>query len=537
MKKRILCLLLVLAMAVSLPGCGKEAKLYKEAVAALQENELKLDGSNEVSEDLLVAINNAKYEEAKNIIFMIGDGMGKNIIEAAQARYSDQLYNGTLAMNYMPFQNWQCTYSALAQVTDSAAGATALATGFKTQNRVVSMDAKQETAFKTTLELAAEKGKSTGVVATKAVTDATPAAFTAHMEDRLLQEEIAAMQMDRLLDGTLDLILGGGRSFYESEANVNKLTDVRAGGIHYTTEWDVTAKSKLPLVGLYAEERIDTADEAMPNVAEMTALALDLLSEDENGFFLMVEGSQIDSYGEMNEFDREMKELYDFDCAVAVAMRFVALHPDTVLIITADHETGDLEIPMDVNKDNVNESSYHTGEHTYKTVPVFAVGYRTEELSGIIENTDIGIFVASLLEEKEFGAVSKRSSIPGTDKKETVTIQGDGGEFRVSLGKYPEYQESVEYMRTLHMTVTNKTEKTMRLPTLQFEYFGDLYEVKPQTDYIKAGETMISSYVIPKECWGFGQLKNISEFVFTVTEGKTTLEISDMVISERAGGR
>lgn len=389
MFKRVAAALLI-ATLLFCSGCGKKGaadtqnkQLYNEAVAALQKAEPDESGLYEMSSYLVTALENAAYTEPKNIIVMIGDGMGFPIIEAAEIVNGDELYEGTLAMNYLPVQGTSCTYSASDQITDSAAGATAIATGYKTMNGTVAMDSKGMESFKTVLELAAEKGKSTGVVATKAVTDATPAAFTAHVISRTMQPEIAGMQLERLADGTLDLLLGGGYKYFDVEQNAEALTKATEAGVKYTHEWSEASAAELPVLGLLAENMLDTADEALPTVAEMTDYALKALSKDENGFFLMVEGSQIDTYGEKNEFDREVKELYDFDCAVAVAMRYVALNPDTVLIVTADHETGNLTLPENPTKENIKASFYTTGKHTCKTVPILAAGYQTEKLSGM----------------------------------------------------------------------------------------------------------------------------------------------------------
>ena len=174
----LLALMLILSVFASCSGSQKtaddsaafsrvtDANLYKKAVEALNKTEFKLDGSHEVSEDLIIAINNAEYVEPKNYIYMIGDGMGFNIVEITRAKHEDSLYQNKLAINHLPIQSSQTTYSADNQVTDSAAGGTALATGFKTSNQTVAMNHDDTAAYKMLLEIAAEKVKSTGVVET-----------------------------------------------------------------------------------------------------------------------------------------------------------------------------------------------------------------------------------------------------------------------------------------------------------------------------------------------------------------------------------
>lgn len=537
-------------------GKKVDKEAYQNAVANLEKTELKLDGSNEMSEDILIALNNAEFTEPKNIIMMIGDGMGFNIVEAGQIVYSDQLYENTLAMNYLPVQSAQSTYSATTNITDSAAGGTALATGFKTMNKKVGMDAMAMTSYKNVLELAAEKGKSTGVVVTVPVTDATPATFTTHVSTREEYEKIAAQQLEKLTDGTLDLLMGGGRKYYEGTANSAALASAIKSGLNYATDWETASQSSLPLVGLYAEDTLDTTADSTPSIAEMTACALDLLEEDEDGFFLMVEGGQIDDYAEFNDFDNEVREMYEFDCAVAVVMRYIAMNPDTVLIITADHETGGLGSAAEETIENIDQYTYTTKKHTYKTVPVKAVGYRTEELNGIIENVDIAAFVASLLGEEDFGMASTRHTLLDTSKKaniellveanKSIATAGDkavevsfssDAEFVIPLDKISKVQSSVDFVRVFHMTVKNSSDKTMELPTMKLTLDGDEYIVEPQEDYIDAGETIILSYTFPYEAWGQDKLESISELVFTIDGAESTIELSNMKLTERKGSK
>ena len=165
----LLALMLILSVFASCSGSQNtadgfsrvtDANLYKKAVEALNKTEFKLDGSHEVSEDLIIAINNAEYVKPKNYIYMIGDGMGFNIVEITRAKHEDSLYKNKLAINHLPIQSSQTTYSADNQVTDSAAGGTALATGFKTSNQTVAMNHDDTAAYKTLLEIAAEKAKA-----------------------------------------------------------------------------------------------------------------------------------------------------------------------------------------------------------------------------------------------------------------------------------------------------------------------------------------------------------------------------------------
>lgn len=302
-----------------------------------------------------------------------------------------------MAINYLTNKGYSRTRSANSAITDSAAGGTALSTGYRTNNGVVGMSPNLEENYQNVLELAAKKKKSTGIIATKAVTDATPAAFSAHVETRALQEEIASQQIKLLEDGTLDILLGGGHVYYRNNKNIELLEEACKKGVTLTDTFSDTLKASLPSIGLFAMDALDSSDS--PSLAAMTHLALNKLSENKKGFFLMVEGSKIDTYGHQNNIYREINEMWDFDEAISVAMHFVAQNPDTILIITADHETGGLTLPDEPTKANIGECTYKTVDHTSKNVPVFAVGYGTEKLACEQDNTEIAKFIIKTLKK------------------------------------------------------------------------------------------------------------------------------------------
>ncbi|MBQ7826749.1 MAG: alkaline phosphatase [Clostridia bacterium] len=528
--------------------------LYWDAVANIEKTEPVTDGTNGMNEDILVAINNANYTEPKNIIYMIGDGMGKNIAVAAKYCHIDDLYGGELTMNYLPVEGRQSTYSTSDQITDSAAGGTALATGFKTTNSTISMNTDDTAAYKTLLELAAEKGKSTGIIATKTVTDATPATFTAHVGDRSEQLEIAGQQLSKLTDGTLDLVLGGGSSYYDDGSNAAVRAAAKERGVTYTKDWDVAQSAELPLAGLFATENMPT-DGTDPHIAAMTDLALDLLSEDENGFFLMVEGSKIDTYGHSNDFGAEIDETYEFDCAIAVALRFVALNPDTVLVITADHETGELAISNEPTPENIRDSGrYSSGGHHWVDVPVYAVGYGTEALAGNQENTDVAIFLAGLMGEENFGQRSETyelfdvtdsdnvsAIIARNDCADAVTVAGGGllvnygkGEGKVTNMYVPKDvfelpTEEYDTITAFRVTMTNKSDDIKRLPSCGVKMEdGSLYNAGERITYIKPGETITYTYNLDARFRHTGSLAKVEEFVIYSTAGYT----ADILISD-----
>ncbi len=462
-----------------------------------------------VNKDLVFAVKNTVYTDPKNIIYMISDGTGFNIIEAAENIYHESLYMDKLAMNYIPFKSHQTTYSASISITDSAAGATALATGIKTANGAISVDAATRTEpYKTVLEIAAEQGKSTGVVVTKSVTDATPAAFTAHAYERGFHDEIADQQTEMMISGDLDVLMGGGSIYFDDEYCIEN-------GINYISEKSQLADVAIPALGLYDLDEMDTFDTALPTLPEMTEKALELLSENEDGFFLMVEGSQVDSYNHDNILDKAAKELYDFDASVAVALEFAVNNPDTVIIITADHETGGLYIPAEPTPENIVEGSIYTNDgHTERAVPVFAIGKGVEKLNGIIENTDLAAFVAGLMGVDEFGFKSTHHTLIDESNKSViteantfaegiengikVTYSADNRDLVIPCTEVPHITSKVKNMRAVHVEITNIGDTVIDAPILTI---NDTENCIPHHEYIEPGQCVTLSYIVHDGIW------------------------------------
>ena len=527
-KRLLLPILLIVSILLSACGTQSAELTYESARKWVEESTLDENGAYAVSEELMFALSNTEFTEPKNIIYMIGDGMGANIIQATQEKYAKELYGNQLAINYLTKMGTHSTYSASDKITDSAAGGTALATGQKTSNYTVGMDATYTINYKSVLELAAEKGKSTGIIATKSVTDATPASFTAHVEDRLMQNAIAKQQLEKIAEGTLDLVLGGGADYYEFFDNEDAFEVAEEKGMSYSDKWEDTLEDTLPLVGLYANDALNTTAAYLPTLAEMTDFALEKLSEDENGFFLMVEGSQIDTMAHDNDLEKEIHEMYQFDHAIAVAMRFVALHPDTLLIVTADHETGALYFP---------EEGYGKGEtyvylsdyHTSINVPVYALGYGIEALEGIKENTDIAGFVASVLGEEDFEQESVVTQLYDSKEGGVITLSFDETSSNVELLTSAEFLTdeslkdafhtqliSVQNARALHVTVRNTGEEKVTLPALKiYTTGGALYEAISQYAYIEGGETLDLTYVLPVELWQKDAIDEVNSIQIT----------------------
>ncbi|BFH67918.1 MAG: alkaline phosphatase [Paenibacillus dendritiformis] len=285
----------------------------------------------------------AASTKAKNIIFMVPDGFSP----AYAASY--RLYKGELSVMDRMLAGMVRTYSANSALTDSAAAATAMATGHKTNNGMIGTtpDGKQR---RTILEAAREQGKSTGLVATSSITDATPAAFSSHIASREEESDIAPQQL-----GNADVLLGGGKTFFLPESmggkqkSRNLVEEARRSG--YTIVEDRTqlqAAKGSKLLGLFAggdmAPELDREHTNEPSLKEMTAKAIDILRQNKAGFFLLVEGSQIDSAGHYNDAAWAMKDTQAFEEAVALAVDFAQKDGNTLVVVVGDHDTGGMSV-------------------------------------------------------------------------------------------------------------------------------------------------------------------------------------------------
>jgi alkaline phosphatase len=325
-----------------------------------------------------------KYPEGsvKNIILLIGDGMGVTQI------YSAYTYNkGYLNLFKSPYIGFSITYSADNYITDSGAGATAISTGKKTNNYSVGVD-KQGKPLKTILESAEERGLATGLVVTCPVTHATPAAFIAHQVSRNEDVQIAR----DFIGSGIDLFIGGGKYHFEDTSGFYNYSDtLRKDG--YSIVYDlrsIDTESSKNTGCFVANLDLPSFSEGRGDyLPEATKIALSKLKGNQNGFFMMIEGSQIDWGGHANDIQYVISELLDFDKAVGESIKFADKNPGTLVIVTADHETGGLSITGgDINEGTVLANFSSLG-HTAVMVPVFAYGTGAEAFAGIYENTEI----------------------------------------------------------------------------------------------------------------------------------------------------
>ena len=344
---------------------------------------------------LLVAGLRVEAQTVKNVVLMIGDGMGLAQVQAAMLRSERPL-----EFERAQYIGLSRTASANNRVTDSAAGGTALATGHKTNNGVVGMS-PEGAVLVNIRELAQEQGLATGVVVTKDITDATPAAFLAHRQSRKMSDQIA----EDIASSGVTLFMGGGRShFAEREDGRDLIAELGKAGYLLLDQKDrISEVDSGKVAGLFARKHMkraaDTRGDYLP-VATRQALSI-LAKDSPKGFFLMVEGSQIDSGGHANDAACVVSETLDFDRAVGEAFDFADRNPGTLVLVTADHETGGLTLPSGNEDfllgDQGVEPRFSTKGHTAVMVPVYAYGAGAGRFSTIMENTEIPRRVAELM--------------------------------------------------------------------------------------------------------------------------------------------
>jgi alkaline phosphatase len=291
--------------------------------------------------------------QAKNIILMIGDGMGPGHIHITWLYATRQLGKNFVMTEVM--DKGQTAYmindTADSTVTESAAAATQMATGVKVLAKSIGIGPDGK-ILKTILEMAQERGKSTGLVTTSGITDATPAAFVTHVERRSEEEKIA----EQLINSNINILFGGRKVFFLPEAENGKRKDGRnlvheakqKGYEFVSTAEEMKKAQGEKILGLFNPGNmlfeLDRKGSQEPSLAEMTSKALDVIGKNRKGFFLMVEGGRIDHAAHHNDIAAVISDTLAFDEAVKVAYDFQKKNSDTLLVITADHETGGLVV-------------------------------------------------------------------------------------------------------------------------------------------------------------------------------------------------
>ena len=323
---------------------------------------------------------NQTPKTAKNVIVMIGDGMGP-----AQVYSLILTSPEPTAFQRFQYSGFSITKSASNEITDSAAGGTAIAIGQKTTNKMVGMN-PDSIAVPSMLELFAQQGKKTGVVVTCSVTHATPADFIAHNINRNNNAEIALEISEK--EG-LDVLFGGGKKYFtERKDSLDLLGKMVEKGWNIYDSLEQIDNNNARTMVLTCEKHMIKAPERGDYLPKATAKAIEML-DNENGFFLMVEGSQIDFACHDNDSATMVEEMIDFNKAINVALDFAEKDGNTLVVVTADHETGGLTIVDPQGNYTRTDFKWTTGSHSAVFVPVFSFGPDAEKFSGIMDNTEI----------------------------------------------------------------------------------------------------------------------------------------------------
>lgn len=329
----------------------------------------------------------------KNIILLIGDGMGLAQITAGMYAHNNQLN-----LEHFPVTALMKTQSASHLITDSAAGATAFACGCKTYNGAIGMN-RERKPCRTILEQAKQHGLAVGLVATSSITHATPAAFIAHVDNRANMEEIAPY----FLQTEPDFLVGGGLKYFNQRTKDQRdlYQELSAKGYALSTFQEkklseTQASPEKPFAWFSALAEPDSVTGGRDYLPLSAKMAVDYLKKrSDKGFFLMLEGSQIDWACHAKNGERAVAEMLDFDAAIGEVLRFAEADGNTLVIVTADHETGGMTLEQGEGFDLI-ECHFNTGYHTATMVPVFAYGPGSELFGGVMDNTDIYSKMAQL---------------------------------------------------------------------------------------------------------------------------------------------
>ncbi len=329
-------------------------------------------------------------KKIKNVILMIGDGMSLMHVYSAWTAN-----RGKLFLDNCQAVGLSKTYCADKLITDSGAGGTAIASGQKTNYHYVGVDTLGH-PLKSLVDFAAAKGKSTGIAVTCRLWDATPADFCCHNKDRDAESEIVT----DYVNCNADYVFGGGAKLFENREDGRDLfKELREEGFRTPRSWDELAgiKSGKVFAVLYP---VDTPLPAERGdlLARASLKGIDLLNQNKNGFFMMIEGSQLDDYGHFNDLDLLMQETHDFDRTIGAIYEWAAKDGETLVVVTADHETGGLTLVDGDLKEGKIVCKFSTGGHSGVMVPVYAFGPGAQEFTGIYENTAIFDKIKKLLD-------------------------------------------------------------------------------------------------------------------------------------------
>jgi alkaline phosphatase len=323
---------------------------------------------------------NSQDQIPPNIIFLIGDGMGLSQITAGL--YSN---NNKTALEEFEYIGLSKTHAIDNLLTDSAAAGTAMACGVKTYNGVIGLD-YNKTSHPSILEICSNLGFSSGLVVTSSITHATPACFYAKVSSRNEHEEIAR----QLSLSSVDVFVGGGRKYFNNRKDQKNLIE-EMNKYSFVSNLDEFKKSQSQKIAFltYDDEPPKLSEGRSPSLKDLSKTAIDKLSINSNPFFLMIEGSQIDWGGHDNDIEYFINEFQEFNETIKVALEFAKKNGNTLVLVTADHETGGFGILGGSLKNSNVKGDFLTKGHSSSMVPVFSFGKKAHKFSGIYDNTEI----------------------------------------------------------------------------------------------------------------------------------------------------
>lgn len=331
-------------------------------------------------------------EKSPNIIIMIGDGMG--LTQISSGMYAN---NNKTALEEFEYVGLSKTYALDRLVTDSAASGTAMACGVKTFNGVIGIDGKNRSQ-PSILELCQEQGYRTGLVVTSSIVHATPASFYAKVRSRSLYNDIAL----QLSQHNVDLFVGGGKKFFINRKDKRNLVEEMAN-YNFVKDLQAFENATDDKIGYltYSEEPPAKMEGRKPALEELTEISLEKMKTKGAPFFMLIEGSQIDWGGHDNNLEYVLSEFKEFDLAIQKVLAYAKADGNTLVIVTADHETGGLALVGGSLKRSNVRGNFTTGGHSATMVPVFSYGPGAEKFSGIYENTAIFDKMLQTLKEND----------------------------------------------------------------------------------------------------------------------------------------
>lgn len=389
--KKITAILLSLLLLFSLCACNNTATNTPTAPPEPTPIVWYSENGIDISEAKVDSILSMDFETPKNVIVIIGDGMGPNDIKIT-ADYSEDLYPFGLVLNKIPHSVFATTHSANSKVTDSAASATALSTGQKTNNGYIGKDANGND-IKTMAEIARENNKRIGIITNEVIYGATPCGFSVHNISR----DNSAELVNSLIALKPEVLMGCDFNKTYELAGLNEkasmLSDYTFAGDFnsFKVSLDKDPDCLKPFLGFNESYSKKASD----NLAQCAQVAFNRL-KNENGFFLMIESAGTDKYGHSNDITGKLASVVTLDRTVAAALLFMEQNPDTLLIITSDHETGGVQLPE--NNEKPTDKLFTSTNHTATDVRVFALGKGSEYFNGkTIDNTDIANYLINIL--------------------------------------------------------------------------------------------------------------------------------------------